>query len=139
RPAPLTAGRQPVLPADHGVPASAGSHHVITLRVMRPPARLAVPPLVGAVLVIGLAAVPASAASKVTVPVAAVAASALHARRPVPEARARGRGRRAGRPRRRAPPVSARWARTWPTRARARSYGAVTRTPNGRWEASPRS
>jgi len=46
---------------------------------MRLPARLAVPPLVGAVLAVGLAAVPASAVSTGNAPTGAVDASALRA------------------------------------------------------------
>jgi D-alanyl-D-alanine carboxypeptidase (penicillin-binding protein 5/6) len=51
---------------------------------MRLPARLAVPPLVGAVLAVGMATAPAGAASTVTVPTGGVAASALRASAPSP-------------------------------------------------------
>jgi len=68
RPAPLTAG----------APASAGGHHVITLRAMRPLARLAVPPVFGAALAAALAAAPASAAPTGTVPAGAVPTGTVH-------------------------------------------------------------
>jgi D-alanyl-D-alanine carboxypeptidase (penicillin-binding protein 5/6) len=52
---------------------------VITLRAMRPPARLAVPPVFGAVLAAVLAAAPASAAPTGTVPTGAVTTGTVHA------------------------------------------------------------
>jgi serine-type D-Ala-D-Ala carboxypeptidase (penicillin-binding protein 5/6) len=55
---------------------------VITLRFMRLPARLAVPPLVGAVLAAAMAAAPASAAPTGMVPTGAQPTSALSANAP---------------------------------------------------------
>src|SRR5690349_12855426 len=66
--------------ADRRAPASAGGHHVITLRAMRSPARLAVPPLFGAVLAVALAAAPASAAPTGTPVTGAVLTGTVHAR-----------------------------------------------------------
>src|SRR5262245_20567889 len=66
-------------PLAAGAPASAGGHHVITLRAMRLPARLAVPPVFGAVLAVALAAAPASAAPTGAVPAGAVPTGTVHA------------------------------------------------------------
>ena len=52
---------------------------MVTLRAMRPPARLAVPPIVGAVLAVAMVAAPASAAPTGTVPASTVPASTLPA------------------------------------------------------------
>ena len=76
---------------------------------MRLPTRLAVPPLVGAVLAVGMAAVPASAASTGTAPTGASAASALRVS---------------------APPASAPSPSVLPAAAQARS-GPATAAPAG--------